>query len=328
MAKRRDRRQLDLFEPASPSGPEPEEDEAPKRGPFVAGGTRPDPRLRDLAARLPAHVRLGTSSWTFPGWAGIVYHRRYRSERAFVRESLAEYAQHPLFRTVGIDRSYYGPLEAKELAAYAAQLPAGFRCVSKAWNEITTPGAKHWLDASVFADQVTGPMLAAFSVHAGPIVLEIPRTDVRLDPDGFARDLERFLARAADGLRYAVEVRDPKLMTKRYFDVLRDRGATHVFVYWSRMPTLGEQLDRDGSMPGPFVVARLLLPPGRSYEQERERFRPFDRLQEPQAEMRDDVVRLVRTAGNRGFETYVLVNNKAEGSAPETVRALAERLGV
>ena len=42
--------------------------------------------------------------------------------------------------------------------------------------------------------------------------------------------------------------------------------------------------------------------------------------------MREDVVRLVRTALERDTECYVLVNNKAEGSSPLTVQALAKLL--
>ncbi len=47
--------------------------------------------------------------------------------------------------------------------------------------------------------------------------------------------------------------------------------------------------------------------------------------------MRDDVVRLVREtergrAGNGAIETYVIANNKAEGSSPLTVRGIAEEL--
>ena len=29
-----------------------------------------------LAARLPREVRFGTSSWSFPGWKGLVWPRR------------------------------------------------------------------------------------------------------------------------------------------------------------------------------------------------------------------------------------------------------------
>ena len=37
---------------------------------------------------------MGTSSWTFPGWAGLVYEKRYGSSQQFTRDSLAEYARH------------------------------------------------------------------------------------------------------------------------------------------------------------------------------------------------------------------------------------------
>lgn len=29
--------------------------------------------LQELGSRVPRNVRFGTSSWSFPGWAGIVY---------------------------------------------------------------------------------------------------------------------------------------------------------------------------------------------------------------------------------------------------------------
>ncbi len=56
--------------------------------------------LESIRDRLPAKLRLGTSSWTFPGWAGLVYRQRYANQRAFLRDSLGEYARHPLMRTV------------------------------------------------------------------------------------------------------------------------------------------------------------------------------------------------------------------------------------
>ncbi|NNE20073.1 MAG: hypothetical protein HKN10_16505, partial [Myxococcales bacterium] len=55
--------------------------------------------LEAIRSRLPTNLRLGTSSWTFPGWAGLVYRKRYANQRAFLRDSLGEYAQHPLMRT-------------------------------------------------------------------------------------------------------------------------------------------------------------------------------------------------------------------------------------
>ena len=88
------------------------------------------PTIRALGERLPAGVRFGTSSWSFPGWAGLVY-RRPRTQAELAREGLREYARYPLFGTVGIDRSYYAPLTGEDLKRYAAQLPAGFPCCAK-----------------------------------------------------------------------------------------------------------------------------------------------------------------------------------------------------
>ncbi|MEO0325776.1 MAG: hypothetical protein AAF447_22685 [Myxococcota bacterium] len=92
------------------------------------------------------------------------------------------------------------------------------------------------------------------------------------------------------------------------------------------MPELGEQLARTGGPTADVTVARLMIPPGKRYADLKAAFHPFDRLVAPQPRMRDDVVRLARACADAGSELYIIVNNKAEGSSPRTVRALAERL--
>ncbi len=71
---------------------------------------------------------------------------------------------------------------------------------------------------------------------------------------------------------------------------------------------------------------RLLLRPGTRYEARRDDFRPFNRIVDQDDRLRRDVTRLVSDAAGRQQPVYVLVNNKAEGSAPLTIRALAELL--
>src|SRR5680860_572641 len=66
-------------------------------------------RIRRLADALPPGLRLGRSSWSFPGWAGIVYDRAV-SERTLAKAGLSAYARHPLLRSFGIDRTYYRPV--------------------------------------------------------------------------------------------------------------------------------------------------------------------------------------------------------------------------
>ena len=128
------------------------------------------------------------------------------------------------------------------------------------------------------------------------------------------------------GARYAVELRDPSLLTPAYRDVLRARGAAHVYNYATAMPMPEEQALRVPLETASFVVIRLLLRPGTRYEERREEFVPFDRIVDPSPEMRREVVSLLRQAVGLGRDVFVLVNNKAEGCSPLTIRALAEAL--
>src|SRR5205823_1562211 len=75
-------------------------------------------------------LRLGTSTWTYEGWQGLVYTKQYPPGR-FKRDCLAEYARYQyhgqrLFRTVGFDASFYGPPSERQLAHYASLLPDDF----------------------------------------------------------------------------------------------------------------------------------------------------------------------------------------------------------
>ena len=92
--------------------------------------------IATLARRIPPLVRFGASSWNYPGWRGLVYHRAYQGTGAPTR-MLEEYAAFPLFRTIGIDSSFYAPPTDEVLRAYADRLPPGFPCVSKVWNQVT-----------------------------------------------------------------------------------------------------------------------------------------------------------------------------------------------
>ena len=73
-------------------------------------------------------------------------------------------------------------------------------------------------------------------------------------------------------------------------------------------------------------VARALLRPGRAYVDAVKLFEPYDRIRDPQPEVRQDLLRLVAEAMKRRMEALILVNNRLEGNAPGTIRALVEML--
>ena len=128
----------------------------------------PDPEeIHSLGERLPPLIHFGTSTWTYPGWTGLIYDKPYPATGASAK-MLGEYARWPLFRTVGIDSFFYRPGSAKVLSEYADQLPAGFPALSKVWDRITAhtfanPRDKarwgernpDWLSTSLFLNEVT-----------------------------------------------------------------------------------------------------------------------------------------------------------------------------
>ena len=325
--------QLSLFEP-----PESEDARVARVATEALEARRAQAAV--VAQRLPAEVAFGTSSWTFPGWAGLVYPPGL-SSAALSREGLRHYARHPLLTTVGIDRSYYAPIPIDDLRQYASQLPAGFRCCLKAPAAVTsrlaptfggarTAGALNPDFLSVerlVADQLE-PLAVAFLPHTGPIVLEFPpgARDPAQPPAAFLERLDRFLEQLPNDFDYAVEIRDQALLSPAYRAVLARHGVAHTYNYWSAMPMPLAQADVVPPEALPFAVVRLLLRPGTWYEQQRDHFKPFNRLVEPDEPMRDQVVALTARALAKGRKVYVLVNNKAEGSSPLTVEALAARL--
>ena len=164
--------QLDLFAPldSRPSG-EPGD-----------GLAAVHAEAAELAGRIDPLIRFGTSSWSFPGWRGIVYSRAM-SDSALARDGLREYARHPLLRTVGIDRSFYAPIPDEDLQRYASQLPGGFLACAKAGASVTSavlPGARGeepvanptFLSPGVFIDEMLTPFARHFRAFTGPFVLD------------------------------------------------------------------------------------------------------------------------------------------------------------
>lgn len=255
---------------------------------------------------------------------------------------LAEYARYPLFGTVGIDSSFYTPLIEKPLKSYAAALPGGFPCLSKVWDRITVhtfakardkvrAGQPNpdFLNADLFLQEVWRPLQDHFAGHTGPLIFEfqaIARED-RVMPQDFAERLDRFFAKLPREGRYGVEVRNPEFLTPAYFAVLREHDVAHILSSWTRMPSIGMQLDLPGVVTAGFLVVRALLRPGRTYSDAVDAFQPYDRIRDPNPELRGDLVRVVEAAEKLRIPAYILVNNRAEGSAPRTIAAVLELLG-
>jgi uncharacterized protein YecE (DUF72 family) len=296
---------------------------APSENPAPVGPAPVTPEVSAIASRLDGRLYLGTSSWAFPGWKGIVYDRE-ASQTTLSRHGLRAYSQNPLLHAVAIDRTYYGPISASEFRAYADQVPESFRFLVKAHEELTKPG-EHYLESGYARDEVIGPALEGLGKKAGVLLFQFPPRSLH-HPGGsprFSEELDSFLRELPREIVYAVELRNPEHFSRTYLDALEASSACHCYNVHPSMPEIAEQIELTVGAPFPAIVVRWMLRRDRGYEEARDDFRPFDRLAAEDSSSRGTIARLCREAAKPAF---VIVNNKAEGSAPLSVFRLAEEI--
>jgi uncharacterized protein YecE (DUF72 family) len=230
-------------------------------------------------------------------------------------------------------------MSAAALGALAAQVPTDFRFLVKGHEDCTLarfPGHARYgarrdqanalfLDPGYALDRVVGPTVAGLGGKLGVLLFQFaPQPLASLGGvSGFLDRLQRFLEAMPRGVPVAVELRNTALLVPAYAELLAATGAIPALSAWSGLPPIEEQLRRTGAERAPLRVIRWMLQEGASYEDSVDRYAPFDALVDPDPVTRAAIARIV--AGHTG-ETIVIVNNKAEGSAPRSVFALAEAI--
>ncbi|MFL9905382.1 DUF72 domain-containing protein [Paraburkholderia sp. RL17-337-BIB-A] len=301
----------------------------------------PSPELLALAADLPPQVHLGTSTWSFPGWNGIVYGDDYSNSK-LSREGLTAYAAHPLLRTVSIDRSFYQALTVTEYLRYAQQVPEHFRFIVKAPMTITDATVRAergepvslnpcFLNAQMAIDEFVTPCLEGLGAKAGALVFQLsPLPDQMLaQPAAFIERLAGFLMalpKLPDGTCYAIEIRDASLLTPRFIRTLKTAGVRYCVGIHARMPDPLRQAAAlallDGEPAGPLIV-RWSLHGGFKYEQAKAKYEPFNQLVDQDPTTRAALAELAARYALAGQPVVIAINNKAEGSAPLSCVELA-----
>jgi uncharacterized protein YecE (DUF72 family) len=317
--------------------------------------------LRALGARLPAWIRLGTSSWAYAGWRGLVFGAR-SPIASLARDGLAAYAAWPVMRTVGLDRAFYATPSVDEYRALRDLVPPGFRFTVKAEQRCVRPdlgpdgttfgstaahrGAgianPHFLDPAFAVERVLRPAIEGLGDRLGPVVFQFP--PLELSPrgalggaSGFVARLRAFLAAVGSSLperrsvTVAVEVRNREFfapsVAPHYADCLASVDAVHSYLAHPTVPAISVQRHAlHGRLParGPFVV-RWMLRGNFTYEGAAAEFEPYDALRSPDPATRSEIASLLADA-SPDRPAFVICNNKAEGCAALSIRALAEEI--
>ncbi|MBL9152502.1 MAG: DUF72 domain-containing protein [Verrucomicrobiales bacterium] len=303
------------------------------------------PTLRHLAAAYGIHI--GTVSWRFPGWCGLLYDeerylwRTHFSKKRFSARCLEEYGQ--VFPTVEVDSTYYALPKMAFVEGIASQVPEDFVFSFKVPDDITMktfPPLKafgdragqanpYFLSAGLFQMGFLR-RLEPLSGRVGCLIFEFSHFhpgDFEHGRD-FVAALDAFFAELPTGWRYAVEIRNRGWLHPDYFGMLRRHGVTHVYNHWTRMPSIAEQMVLWPPEEAPFIVGRWLLTPGRSLEWAREQFEPFHQIREIDPEARESMRRLIRCrqTGRCAGPLYLYVGNEWEGNALHSIADVIESL--
>ena len=291
-------------------------------------------------------VYIGTSSWKYPGWCGMLYESaryEYRGKLAmsrFERNCLEEYAK--VFKTVSVDAAYYKFPERNFLEPIMGQVPDDFQFSFKVTDTITIKKFPNlpkfgmrageinpdFLNAELFAEAFL-KTCEPFRKKVGLLIFEFGRfykNDFSVAQ--FSQALDAFFGKLPKDWPYGIEIRNRDYLVPEYFGVLAKHGVTHVYNSWTDMPSANEQLAMPGSVTNAnLVAARFLMTPGRKYDESLKLFQPYDRLREPDEDARKAGAALI--VGGERYEprrkTFVYVNNRLEGNALETIAAMIAR---
>jgi uncharacterized protein YecE (DUF72 family) len=282
--------------------------------------------MLDLDPRdLPPSLLLGTSSWSWPDWRGILY-----SEGCKEKEFIGEYARK--LPTVEIDSTFYRSPSATTVKAWDERTPPGFIFSAKVPQAITHErylvGCQEELRTFLDAMSILGPKL-------GPLVFQFQYVAKGKDPkeyqtgEDFRRRLTAFLKELPNDFRYAVEVRNRTWLVPDLMKILGDHGVALVLSDYYTMPRLPDLVGKIDPITADFAYVRFLgdrkkvddlIAKKKAAEGKVHAF--DDLLVDRAEELRTWIPALIRVL-NRTQRLFVYFNNHYAGCGPRSVEMFA-----
>ncbi|MBN2416309.1 DUF72 domain-containing protein [bacterium] len=285
---------------------------------------------------MPDPLRIGTCSWKYPSWAGIVYSSPKPAD--YLREYAAR------FDTVEIDQWFWSLFpggtvrlpDPADVSDYAASVPAGFRFSIKVPNALTLThyyqqdrkqpltANPHFLSPSVldaFLERI-----APLGEKAGPLMFQFEYLNTRKmpDQDTFLKRLDTFFRATPPGRPYGIEIRNPGYLDRAFFVFLAERGLIPVFLQGYYMPPVPQVLAAHKDLLSGTVVIRLHGPDRAGIEAVTKK--QWNRIAAPKDAELTEIIASITGLIGQGLSIYLNVNNHYEGSAPLTIEKIRNAL--
>ena len=280
-------------------------------------------------------LRIGTCSWKYPSWEGLVY------SRATGIDYLAEYARR--YTTVEVDQWFWSlfggkvrlPAE-KEVRAYAEAVPDSFRFTVKLPNalSLTHDYAKGRTGPLVANGHFLSPeLLGAFLAAVEPLIphvglfflqFEYLNKQKMLGLPAIMEQLMRFLEAWPSHLPLGVEIRNPRWIGAPWLRVLKEHGVAPVLLEGYYMDPLEQTLMAHRELlTGPLCIR---LHGRERQEMEKLTGKKWGAIVRPLDPVIRGIVPFLSWRQCLEPDLYVNVNNHFEGCAPLTIEKLKEEL--
>jgi len=275
-------------------------------------------------------IHIGTCSWKYPSWEGLVY-----SSREPVN-FLAEYAQK--YKSVEVDQWFWslgksgaGLPKKETVAEYSLATPSDFRFTIKCPNALTLthlPAKKgeplqpnaYFLDPEFFNKfldtmDVLVPKVGLFIFQFGYL-----NQQMRPSKTAFFEELAAFIQKLPVGFPYALEIRNPKWVDQAWFDLLSTTRVSPVLLqgYW--MDDVAKTIDTYLSNLTDSLCIRLH---GEDREGMEERSgEDWSQIVRSKDDEIKRIMKSVRSLQGQVKQIYLNINNHYEGSAPRTIQKI------
>lgn len=277
-------------------------------------------------------VKIGTCSWKYPSWKGILYSKDVGSNY------LSEYAKH--YNTVEIDQWFWSLFAGNKVVLpkpeavsdYIASVTSHFQFSVKVPNAITLthhysrnkniPLVKNpfFLSNDVFFEFLK--LLQPMKDYLGAFIFQFEYLNKQKIQSqmAFQEKLSKFIQQCPPGFNYCLEIRNPNYLNENYFHFLKSVNLSHVFLQGYYMPSIFDLYEKYHDLIERFSVIRLIGTDRKGIEKKSRGI--WNQLWEPKDEELDRLAIMINNLLSKGVRLMINVNNHYEGSAPLTIERL------
>ncbi len=277
-------------------------------------------------------IRIGTCSWKYDSWKGIVYPN-------LDNINYLEYYS-KLYDTVEIDQWFWSLFDSKKILlpntsdviSYSNSVPENFKFTIKIPNSITLT---HFYNKEKNSPLIPNPyflntelfnkfidILAPMKNKIGLLMFQFEYLNKQKlsGLNEFIDLFENFFNSISFNFNFGIEIRNPNFLNKNFFLFLKRNKLSMVFLQGYYMPNIWEIFYQfQDELVSPLVIR--LHGKDRSGIEEKSKGK-WNKIIEPQDDEISKIIEMIKLLDEKQVDIYLNVNNHYEGSAPLTIKKI------